>query len=226
VGIPRETPQRPGAYWDVMSLTATLLLALQVSANVEVGRDTTRVRGSISIPTTRTVPVTDEHRRTAFKDPIARDIILRARVTRTLQDSALLSYDAKSYMRISVGLKLRETARDRLVFRAENASLVHWNRANGVRIDVLGARMAVPIIQGIKEAEKEMREEGEMEDLFTIPYLPGNDELWLLDMFGDGNDSGNVVVHPIAEGSEAFFTFESGESVVITLPDGKRITLR
>jgi hypothetical protein len=30
---------------------------------VEVKRDTVRARGSISIPTTRTVPVTDEHRR-------------------------------------------------------------------------------------------------------------------------------------------------------------------
>jgi hypothetical protein len=209
-----------------MSLTFSLVLALQVSVNAEAKRDTIRIGGSINIPTTRTVPVTDEHRRTAFKDPIARDIILRARVTRTQQDSALRSYDAKSYMRISVGLKLRETARDRLIFRAENASNVHWNRANGVRVEVLGARMAVPIVQGIKEAEKEIREDPDMEDMFTIPYLPGNDELWLLDMFGGGNDSGNVIVHPIAEGSEAFFTFESGETISMTLPDGTRLDLR
>ncbi len=207
-----------------MSLTASLLLALQVS--VEVNRDTARVRGSISIPTTRTVPVTDEHRRTAFKDPVARDIILRARVTRTQQDSALISYDAKSYMRVSVGLKLRETARDRLVFRAENASLVQWHRDNGVRVEVLGARMAVPIVQGIREAEEDIRDDPDMDELFTIPYVPGNDELWLLDMFGSDSDDGEILVHPIAEGSEAFFTFESGETIAMTLPDGTRLDLR
>jgi hypothetical protein len=33
-------------------------------------------------------------------------------------------------------------------------------------------------------------------------------------------------VHPLATGSEAYYTFQSGDSVLMTLPDGKRLMLR
>ena len=33
------------------------------------------------------------------------------------------------------------------------------------------------------------------------------------------------LVHPLATGSEAYYTFESGDSVLMTLPDGKRLAI-
>jgi len=227
-----------------MIALALLTVALQVQANVDVGRQ----GGSASIaihPSRERIAVTDEHRRTAFKDVAARELLLRARSARLQQDSMLLSYDVKSYQRISAGMALRETARDRLVFRTESAAHVRWHRATGARVEILGARSALPIMAGIKEAEKDMQDDmqDEMADMMAIPYYPGKDELWLFDMIGGSNGNGaerdsayadeddddddmDMLVHPVAEGSEAYFFFSSGDSVIMTLPDGKRITLR
>jgi hypothetical protein len=217
------------------------LAALALSFQVQVNVDVNRTGGSAGIavrPSRERIAVTDEHRRTAFKDAAARDMLLRAREARLQQDSSLLSYDVKSYQRISAGMSLRETVRERLAFRSENAAHVQWHRATGARVEVLGARQAIPIVAGIKDAERDVEEEmrDEFSDMMAIPYYPGKDELWLFDMIGgDGGQDDNddeddndddMLIHPVAEGSEAYFTFASGDSVIMTLPDGKRITLR
>jgi hypothetical protein len=206
-----------------------LLLALQVSVGVQ--RDSGGVQAGISVPppVRERIAVTDEHRRTAFRDAGARELLLKARAARLQQDSSLMSYDVKSYSRISAGMSLRESARDRLIFRSENASHVRWQRGVGARVEVLGARMAVPITAGIEEAEREMEDdiEEELDDMLAVPYYPGKDELWLFEMVGSSDDEGSpMLIHPVAEGSEAYFTFSSGDSITIVLPDGKRITLK
>src|SRR5690606_16335844 len=127
------------------------------------------------------------------------------------------------------GMSLRETARQRLIWRGENASRVRWQRGIGAHVEVLGARMAAPITQGIAEAEKELEEEltSELDDMLAVPYYPGKDQLWLFEMVGSSDDDGSpMLIHPVAEGSEAYFTFASGDSVDIVLPDGKRLKLR
>lgn len=204
-------------------LISALALAFQVS--VSIGTDNAGIRTGQGDTTrrreVRRVPVTDEHRRTAFKDAAARDLLLRARVARLQQDSALLSYDAKSYQRISVGMKLRETARDRLFFRTENASRVRWHRNTGARVEVLGARSAVPFS---KEAEQEVR--NETSDMLGIPYYPGKEQLWVGGGLAKAEVDERELVHPIAEGAEAYYTYATGDSVIMGLPDGRRIVLR
>lgn len=205
-----------------------LFLALQVS--VQVSRDSGQASAGISVrpPMRERIAVTEEHRRTAFKDAAARELLLRARAARLQQDSSLYSYDVKSYQRISVGMSLRETARDRLVWRGENASRVRWQRGRGARVEVLGARMVAPIAQGTREDEEVEREMlSELDDMLAVPYYPGKDQLWLFDRLDvSGDDDGPMLIHPVAEGSEAYFTFASGDSVDIVLPDGKRLKLR
>src|SRR5262245_54652181 len=51
----------------------------------------------------RRIPLTPELERTAFRDPQAKSLLLLAREARLRQDSALLSYDATAYQRLSVG---------------------------------------------------------------------------------------------------------------------------
>lgn len=210
-------------------LVMGLMLALQVTVNVD--RDSGRASAGISInaPSRQRIAVTDELRRSAFRDANARELILKARAARLEQDSSLQSYDVKSYQRVSAGMSLRETARERLVFRSENAAHVRWQRGIGARVEILGARQVAPIMQGIGEAEQEMQEEmeSELSDMLAVPYYPGKDELWLFEMVGSSDDEDSpMLIHPVAEGSEAYFTFASGDSVDIVLPDGKRIKLR
>lgn len=206
-----------------MQLLPALAFALQTTISVgpQQGVDVTR-EGDTTRASPRRIAVTDEMRRTAFKDAAARDLLLRARVARMSQDSMLMSYDAKSYQRISVGMGLKAIARQRLAFRMENAAQVRWHRDAGVRISVLGARAAAPIA-----GQDEMPAWGnDMVDMIGIPYYPGKEQLWVGGGMAKAEVDERELVHPIAEGSEAYYTFATGDSVIMTLPDGKRITLR
>ena len=168
---------------------------------------------------------------TAFKDPTAKITLLKARSARLTQDSALVAYDAMSHQRLSVGMGFGRIGRDRLLFRHEAASRVQWQRDVGVWVDVKGVRTAIPMIAH-DEASKEMRKEitSEMNDpdmMGEIPYYPGYEPLWI----GGGNIARTQVdeseiVNPVADGAEAYYTYETGDSISFRLPDGKTIQLR
>lgn len=202
-------------------LLHSLALAFQVTISISAGGVS---EDSVRAP--RRIPVSEEHLRTAFQDPAARELLLRARAARLTQDSALLSYDAKTYQRVSVGMNVREAARARLAFRTENATRVRWHRSTGAQVEVLGARTAIPFS---REGEAEVQNEAG--DMTSIPYYPGKEPLIALGGGGDGSMiraevDEQALVHPLATGSEAYYTFASGDSVLMTLPDGKRLLLR
>ena len=165
----------------------------------------------------RRIPLTPELERSAFLDTAARTLLLRARDARMRQDSALLSYDAGAYQRLSVGMGFRAIGRDRLLFRTENASRVRWWRGGGVHIDLKGARSDFP---SVKDGEVDMDEAS------PVPYYPGREELWI----GSGKARAEVdereLIHPIALGAEAYYRYATGDSLTITLPDGRAIRLR
>ena len=173
------------------------------------------------------VPVTEEHLRTAFKTPAARSILLRARAQRMSMDSALISYDATTYMRISAGLGFSRIGRDRLIFRHENATHVKWHRDVGAWIDVKGARTAIPMAPE-EEQEEAVEEMVDDSDLTAVPYFPGQEPL--MSFNGNSMVQSQVderdMVHPLAEGAEAYYTYAVGDSVTFRLPDGKVIELR
>ncbi len=171
----------------------------------------------------RRIPLTPELERTAFKDSQARSLLLDARAARLRQDSTLLSYDATTHQRMSVGIGLRAINRHRMLFRSETVTRVRWSRTNGVWVDLKGQRMALPSGGG-----GEVRAEVDLEEAAPIPYFPGRDALWI------GADNGltraevndRELVHPLALGSEAYYTYGTGDSLTLTLSDGKVIRLR
>src|SRR3954468_5953564 len=111
----------------------------------------------------RRATVTPELERSAFRDTRARTLLMRAREARLAQDSALASYDAKTYMRVSVGLGLRRFGHDRLFFRTEQASRVRWTRGSGAWFEPTGRRTAFPM----GDANLDLAE------ATPIPYFPG-----------------------------------------------------
>ena len=167
----------------------------------------------------RRIPMTPELERSAFKDEGARRLLLRAREARMAQDSALESYDATSYMRISVGLGLRKLGPERLLFRAEHAARVRWERGNGVWVQTTGRRAVVPM--GGADVD--------MSPATPVPYFPGRDALWFpsedLRKVKEEVDERDLV-HPLARGAEAYYHYASGDSAAIRLPTGRTIHLR
>ena len=169
--------------------------------------------------TVRRIALTPELERSAFVDSAARTLLLRARDARLRQDSTLLNYDASAYQRMSVGMGFRAIGRDRLLFRTETASRVRWSRGGGVVIDLKGARSVFP---SVKDGDGEVS----MDEATPIPYYPGREALWI----GSGKTRAEVdereLIHPIALGAEAYYRYATGDSLTITLSDGKAIRLR
>lgn len=215
-----------------------LALTMQVRIGVEVQKDSAdTARKGVSVEVGRTgardgereprrVPVTSEHLRTAFASPAARDMLHRARAARMEQDSTLRSYEATTYLRISVGLAVAKLGRERVLFRHENATRVRWHRDVGAWIDVKGARTAIPA-----DPQEEAEESDNMmadPDVTPVPWFPGQESL--LSFAGTGVVQAQVndrdIVHPLAEGAEAYYTYAAGDSVVFRLPDGRAIRLR
>lgn len=161
--------------------------------------------------------VTPELERSAFADATARTLLVRAREARLAQDSALLAYDAKTFMRISVGMGFRKIGRDRLFLRTEQAARVRWSRASGLWVEPTGRRAAFPM----GHADLDLTE------ATPIPYFPGRESLW---MPGSGVAQAEVdeneFLHPLATGAEAYYRYATGDSVSIRLPDGRVVSLR
>src|SRR6266550_3840054 len=189
-------------------------------------RDSLRARARVKdsvrkeIRLAKQLPVTPAVLASAFKDPRARELLLRAREARLAQDSSLTGYDANAYERMSVGIGFKRIGRDRLLMRSERASHVMWQRGNGAVIDVKGQRSAFPMLEGIDNENVDLGSDTD------IPYAPGRETLWIAGDLAKANVNENEIIHPLAKGAEAYYTYQSGDSVSFQLPGGQRIELR
>ncbi|HKH91770.1 MAG TPA: hypothetical protein VKA54_08200, partial [Gemmatimonadaceae bacterium] len=182
-------------------------------------RDSTTERHRDRKPPKR-IATTDAHRATAFRDAAARSILLLAREARLRQDSALTAYDATTYQRVSAGLGFTRLGRDRLAFRSEGATRVRWRRGTGAYVEVTGSRSVVPIAGKSGHV-------GIEGSLSPVPYYPGSETMWIgASAARQAVDENEGIVHPLAEGSEAYYVYESGDSATFRLPDGRSIRLR
>ncbi len=165
-------------------------------------------------------PITPAVLASAFKDAQAKDLLLRARAARLNQDSTLTGYDASAYERMSVGMGFKRIGRDRLLMRSERAAHVVWQRDRGAIIDVKGQRSAFPMLDGVGHGDTDFGSVGD------IPYYPGRETLWIGSGLAKADVSENEIIHPLANGAEAYYTYASGDSVGFQLPGGQRIELR
>ena len=174
----------------------------------------------------RRLPVTPQVLATAFRDSSARQLYERARNARVAQDSSLRSYDAKARQRMSVFASFGKFGREHLMYRQESAARVQWQRGIGARVDMLGARVAAPVL-GMPKVEREALEGNVIgNDMSPVPYFPGSETLWIGGLSATNEVDERLIVNPIARGAEAYYTYATGDSVSFTLPDGRVIQLR
>jgi hypothetical protein len=166
----------------------------------------------------RRIAVTPAHLASAFRDSAARAMLSRARSARLLQDAELRNYEARAYQRVSTGLSVRETGRNHLVRRAEEATRIRWQRGAGVVVDMTGKRTA-PLSNEIDPASPSA-------STLPIPYYPGRETVWIGGSLARVEVDERQLVHPLAEGSEAYYVYGTGDSISFALPDGARILLR
>ena len=166
--------------------------------------------------------VTVELLRTAYLDDHSRQLVARARRERLVQDSSLTSYEAIGRQRMTVtagiGAGVKRTA-----YRVESALRIRWRDSVGAEVQLTGARVGVPIAPA---AEKEVLENAVRNpDLSPIPYSRGQEALWPVSgtTRARGDDR---LVHPLGGGAEAYYTYESGATTRIGLPNGHELVLR
>jgi hypothetical protein len=171
----------------------------------------------------RRIPLTPQLEASAYRDGLARELVLRARRARLAQDSTLTAYDAMAHERLTVGLGVGGAGREKLFLRNETASHVRWQRGHGAVVDVVGARSAFPMLKpGVRVMT-------DMLHIDAIPYYPGRESLLRLMGVNRANDSENnedVLINPLSSGAEAYYRFRTGDSVSFLLPDGTRGRLR
>jgi hypothetical protein len=148
-------------------------------------------------------PITAAVIASAFKDVRARELLLRARAARLTQDSTLTGYDAGAYERMSVGMGFKKIGRDRLLMRSERAAHVVWQRDRGAIIDVKGQRSVFPMLEGVGKGDINFGSIGD------IPYYPGRETLWIGSGLAKADVSENEMIHPLATGAEAYYTYAS-----------------
>ncbi len=223
-----------------MFLTLALSAVLQAGAAPAVSTDTLRSRRdtssarrdsaiarrtredslSAAARDRRRIPLTAELLANAYRDDRARTVISRARAARFEQDTSVRDYEAITRQRMSVSLGFRRLGGERLAFRTENATRVRWQHGVGAHIDVLGARAAVPMARGANIS-------GDLGGMASVPHFPGREGLLFLAGVQKVGDRGEgMFQHPLDEGAEAYYRYQSGDSVTYRFPDGRSVNLR
>lgn len=147
-----------------------------------------------------------------YMDATARIMVRDARLRRLTVDQSITEYRALSTERLSI--QHRIVGRDRLLFRRETASRVHWSRTGAIEINVIGAREVVPLA-------------------VSAPQIPGDLTQFMPHIAFDPMDAEllfrfdtTAVIHPFSELGDQNYRFRTGDSTSIKLPDGRTIRLR
>ena len=221
----------------ILALTLILASALHVQAETQTAsaedsiqaagdsarrarRERRHEHGSDVLRARKTrVPLTAALLANAYRDATAREVVLRARSARLAQDSSLIAYDARALQRMSAKLGLRATGRERLMFRTESATRVRWHRETGAWIDVEGTRTAIPMSFPGARAMAGMLE------MSPVPYFPGREGLLRFTGMERVTDQEGLFIHPLADGAEAYYRYDTGDTISYSLPDGRTIRI-
>lgn len=159
----------------------------------------------------------------AYHDVAARALHQAAQDNWRTLDESVVRYTTTVRQRMAASL--RTPLKDRTVYRNESAARVLWDRDHPPLVQVLGARARYP-------GREAARAEGRLDflDDLTIgdAFDPGGDRL-VLGMSDDGDVPGDPdeddfwFAHPLAEGADTLYRFRSGDTLTLSLPDGRRL---
>ena len=162
----------------------------------------------------------------AFLDPAARDLYTIAYDEWDAAGANVLRYTARIDQRIAAGL--RTPMRDRVFYHSETSVRSFWQRDRRSVIQVLGSRSEYPGRNfAIREAERSGILYWLQEFPFEEPFAPGSDQLFIgadrdASPFQPSEDS-FWLAHPLGQGADTLYQFQSGDTTSVTLPDGRQL---
>ena len=158
-----------------------------------------------------------------YLDPVARTLFEAAQTNWRSVDESIVRYTALIQQRIAAAI--RTPLKDRILYRNETVVRAFWDRDYDAVVQVLGTHSEYPGRSiAMREGDLDW-----LEDLpFDDPFEPGGDRL-LFGLDTDEDDSAFEqdgdeefwVVHPLAEGSDSVYRYQSGDTLSLSLPDGR-----
>lgn len=216
----RRSPRIPGGLRTGAGILATLAFLLLPASRLlaqSAGSQPPPTRGArMPLPQTRASD--------AFLDPTAEALFFSAQAKWSSIDTSVVRYTALIKQRIAAGI--RTPLKDRTLYRNESAVRAFWDKDHDALIQVLGARAQHPG----RDEEKRRGELNWMDELtIDSPFEPGGDRL----LFGltdendtepfDPNQNDFWIYHPLAEGADSLYRFQSGDTLTLSLPDGRQL---
>ena len=152
-----------------------------------------------------------------YADATAATLHEAALANRELRDDQVLQYTATVRQRIAASL--RTPLKDRTLYRAESAHRVFWNRDGDMLVQALAARQQGPV--GVIDADESF-------GLFDQSFDPMNDRLFFGLMesdedFGEPGEDDFWFEHPLYPEYRDAYRFTSGDTLTLSLPDGRRV---
>jgi hypothetical protein len=148
----------------------------------------------------------------AYLDAEARTLYAVAREAHLQRENEVLGYTA--LVRERAGASLRLPLRDRSLYRAERASRVFWSRDGGVLVQLLGASEWEP-------GSTEGRPDASFSGGSIFDPSSRADRLTLGLIYDDEEDA--WFHHPLGRDAETHYRFRTGDSLALTLADGRRL---
>jgi hypothetical protein len=147
----------------------------------------------------------------AYMDAGAGEIVRLGRERLNTVDRSITRYTTIVQERMSAGI--RTGGLSRLLFRREMASRIDWRAEGPVRIEVLGAREALPVLV------KGVQIPAGLESFAPhVAFDPADPEVFI-------RMDTTFLRHPLAADAETHYRFRSGDTTTIRLPDGRAVTL-
>jgi len=165
--------------------------------------------------------VTAQAARDAFLDPTARALFQSAQASWASVDESVARYTAVIQQRIAAAV--RTPLKDRIIYRSETAVRAFWDEDHDAVVQVLGTHSQYPGRSiALREGDLDW-----LDDLpFDEPFDPGSDRLFLglgvsTDEDDDPEDAVDWIAHPLAPGADTLYRYESGDTLRLSLPDGR-----
>lgn len=148
----------------------------------------------------------------AYLNEDAQELLRQGRLRRNEADRRINGYETTTRERFSVGV--RGGIARRLAYRRETVARIDWDREGPIRFDVLAMREVAPLSRAGAAVPADMSAE-----LLRLAFDPADSEMLL-------RVDSAMLRHPLAEGSEAHYQFEAGDTSMIRLADGQAVRLR
>ena len=161
-----------------------------------------------------------------FVDPVARTLFEAAQTNWRAVDESVVRYTALIKQRISAAI--RTPLKDRIIYRNETAVRAFWDQDYDAVVQVLGTHSQYPGRSiAVREGDLDW-----LDDLpFDEPFEPGGERL-LFGLTGDDDgafesdeEGGYWIAHPLANGADSLYRYESGDTLTLALPDGRRLLI-